>query len=607
MYPYVKTWADHIKPVELRWRTQGFRESVGGARRAMMASTFTVVDAVPVMADLREPVTVALGAVVRLSREIQTADEGVYRLFEAFVDDLLHKGNEDFHVEPLQQEEFLTFEEWLDTTEYTDAEKEELRADNVGVMVLHFRMREMLRRNNCQTAKWKIKRDEEWFDVFGFPKLEFLKQLKVSRGINARKHFRAFYGPFIKSLEKKLFKNKAFVKYVSVVDRADYIRGLLERFGNKYFLGDYSSFEAMFTTKWMMLTSLKWMRYVSRNHPDHQMILEILENVLAGWNRIRYKRFTAFIEAVRMSGEMDTSSANGISNLFFMLFVYYLIWLEEKDKERLIGDSVVAENCYSKNPALVVEGDDSETTGRGRLPCQDDFAQLGFAVTEEVVLDPGEGGFCGILQASDGTLVKDPIWVLSKFCWLEGAKYGRSKEHWKKSLYRAKALSLAHEMPQCPILRPFADAVARLTRAQHNRMDKAAKAVFDSWEYQRYLSIKDKKLDTYQPTMVGRLFLEESFGLTVNIQLQVESRCSKARVLTDLWMDDILGSYCPPVWRVLFADLVHDDEMRSIDLFPSTSANNAAIARLHSLMDPSRKERRPITLKEMLRSCGASQ
>lgn len=605
MYPYVKIWPDNIKPIEMKWRVRGFRETIGSHRKAMMASTFTLVEAVPPIADAGEPVTVALGAVARLSRDIKAADEGILEKFEAFVDLLLHKGDETFHVRPLQQDEFLTFEEWLETTEYTEAEKEELRADNVGIMQLHFRMRQMLYRQSCATQKWKIRRDEEWFDVFGFPKPEFLKQLKVSRGINARKHFRSFYGPIIKSCERLLFKNPSFVKYCTVKDRPQYIRSVLERFGNKYFLGDYSSFEAMFTAKWMKATSLKWIRYVTQNHPDHQMIMEILENVLAGWNRIRYKRFTAFIEAVRMSGEMDTSSANGISNLFFMLFVYFLIYLDEVETERIVGNSIVDEPAYSKNSAKVVEGDDSATTARGRLPGSGDFEKLGFAVTEEVVNDPGEGGFCGILEAPDGTLVKDPLWVISKFPWIDGKKYGWSKDHWKKSLYRAKALSLMHELPQCPILRPIADAVARLTRAQHNRVDKAAKAVFDKWEYAKFLSIKDTKLDPYAPTLVGRLFLESNFGISPSLQEQVESRCRAARSLNELWMDDILGTHCPPVWRVLYQDLVHPDDKRDGVLFPATSQNNAGIERLHSLIVVSENERDPLTLEEMLRSCGA--
>jgi len=604
MYPYVKTWPAKIKQISLRWRARGFRSHVGGSRRPMMVSLFRLLEATPPMADLNEPVTVALGALVRLSREIEPAHPGIYQQFGEFVDRLLRRGNQNFHVEPLQADEFFTFEEWLAQTSYTLPEKEVLRADNVGIEFIHSRMKAHVARMRCDKAKWKIDHDDEWFDVFGFPKKEHHKEMKVARGINARNRFRATYGPFIASLEKKLFaNNRAFVKYKSAKDRPAYIRGLLERFGNKYFLGDYSSFEAMFTSEWMLLTSLKWIKYVSRNHPFHVAYVEVLEAVLAGWNRIRYKRFTAFVHAVRMSGEMDTSCANGLSNLLFLLFVYFLIELEEREETRMIRGMVVGANHYTKDQAVVVEGDDSATTGAGRLPTSDDFAKLGFAVTSDVVDDPGAGGFCGILQALDGTAIKDPCWVLSKFIWLDAAKYGRSKVHWKMALYRAKALSLAHELPQCPITRPIADAVIRITRPQHNRVMKAARSIFDTWEFERFKQNMVGGLAPYEPTTPGRLFMESTFGISVHEQLQVERQVRLAVNLNELNVDKIIGHHVPPLWRVVHCDLARCESTQSVDVFPTTNANNAAIEYLHALVDA--KASSSIPLDSLLRSAGA--
>lgn len=308
-----------------------------------------------------------------------------------------------------------------------------------------------------------------------------------------------------------------------------------------------------------------------------------------------------------MSGEMDTSSANGISNIFFLLFVFFLIEKEEKEQEEEHHGVIVFDQSYTKNGKLVVEGDDSESTCRRRLPCSADFTRMGFSVTEDVVDDPGKGGFCGILQAQDGTLIKDPLWVICKYPWLEGVKYGRSKRHWQLSLYRAKAMSLAHEMPQCPLLRPFADAMLRLTNATHNRMEKAARAVFDRWELQKFLSVIKTKLSPYQPTLVGRLFMEESFGINVNEQHAFETRCANAKRIEDLVFDDILLHHCKPLWRVIYADLVRGDEFQSPELFPSTNENNKAIERMLGLMDEKSLRKTGYNLSKALRSCGARE
>lgn len=581
-----------------------FRARLGDHRRPMGVSLFTCFDAVPFKCDLREPVTVAAGAVGRLSRRIEPAEPELIQRLESFVHRIIHEEREGIHLRPLPAETDLSLETWLSHTNYSEERKEQMRAAYVPVDELYSWAKEWERILRCPRRKWKRRRDREWFEVGGFPKEEFLDEAKFSRGINARNDtFKAFFGPLEKALSKMLYECPWFVKKIPVVQRADYMRTLLTRFCNKYAFNDYKSFEAMFTQKIMYATDKKVYDYVFQNLPDANKILFVLRTVLMGNNRINYGMFKMIIKAVRMSGEMNTSSANGLDNLLFWLFMCLLILEDdEQSLDRIVsGVPIGGEHTCEKNSVGVIEGDDSACTARGRLPNAEDYARMGFVVTEETFDDPGEGAFCGILQSPDGVCIKNPVKSLAKFPWLP-LRYCAAKPHLLRTLYRAKALSLQCELPDCPILRPFADAVVRLTNSCHNRVIKAARHLFDGYEYERFVRSMQLGSRTASISLEARLFLEQKYGIEVSLQYRIERIFECATSLEQLYVGELLP--LPPQWRSFFDVLVRLEDTAETSTFPQTSANNDIVKRLYVLMDQS-PGARPITVAEMLRSCGA--
>lgn len=632
MFPIPK-WDYRIKPLQVRMNVRKFRSVMGTHRKPAGVALFSVFEAVPYKCDIREPVTVAAGAVGRLSRDIQPDNQALVDELESSVKSIMREDRKEIKVQPLPATVDLTKETWLAGTNYNQDRKDELLKAEIPLEELYcwaLEWEKILESPQC----WRRYRDKDWFEVGGFPKDEFLAAAKFSRGINARSDtFKIFFGPLEKAMSKHLYESPWFVKKVPVANRAAYIRERVLRFCNKYNFNDYSSFEAMFIKEIMSATNMQFYEYMLQNIPDHRKILRILRIVLTGLNRINYGLFKIIIEAVRMSGEMDTSSGNGWGNLMFFLFASFLIAREEAEEEFAIvtrAVETVLNNCavdgvcapsahtntvrcetdtpvggytfYSKNETGVIEGDDSETTVRGRPPGTAEFAKLGFVVKEEMHDDPGEGAFCGILEATDGSCIKDPVAILAKFPWLP-QRYTGAKDHLLRTLYRCKALSLRCELPHCPIIRAFADSVVRLTHSTHNRVMKAARHLFDGYEYERFLAAIETPVADATISFEAREFMERKFGIAVGDQQRLEHIFAGARTLRELRADGF-ESILPDAWRSFYDVLVGVEERRETSTFPSTSANNAIINRLHSLIfQPPTEDR--ITVLDMMRSCGA--
>jgi hypothetical protein len=533
---------------------------------------------VPFLCALRDDLTCLLGSVFRLSRDGAFKNPVLQAKLDAFTQKAF--ATDLACIQPLPSTVDVSRKTWMADTSYTLEEKAYF--DSIGVTTdqMFEHVRRVVRNRNNPFSKWKPVDWLSWTIVGGFPKEEFYTvcdvlgndpytmedcTVKFARGINARDDvFKCWFGPYEKVVSKMLYEHSAFVKNVPVCDRPDYIRSTLKIAAALYADTDVSSFEAIFTKFVMEVTSIRMYSIALRNLPDYRKIMYILRNVLTGKNMIRYKHFTMIVEAVRMSGEMDTSSANGLSNVLLQLFLY---WLREEDEARMC--EVYVEGGFKQNPVLVAEGDDGINRARGRLTSVQDYAAVGIKATGGVSDDPTTMQFCGIRQTRSGVNCKSIQTVLAKFCWLP-SRYVRSKKHLLETLYRAKAYSLMYECTNCPVLHEFALAVLRLSNHTHNRVRKIWFQFQDRYHAESLLPALDMAIKQPSIDFVTRVDCERWYGVSVAEQLSLEAQFRAAKNWSDLRVPDMR---VPPLWRYMNQHFVSKQFFRDASSFPSTRAN----------------------------------
>lgn len=212
--------------------------------------------------------------------------------------------------------------------------------------------------------------------------------------------------------------------------------------------------------------------------------------MLVGTNRLRTRRgMTAEVQGRRMSGDMCTSLGNGFTNLMVFLFI-----CEE----------------YKMSGLGFVEGDDGIFAVQGELRAEM-FAALGFTVDIKEIQSPGDGHFCGMQFSSDYTLVKDARDVMRKFGWTHSNIHAGDKV--MKELLRAKALSLAYELPDCPIVWAIAKRALADTAGSEPRF------VYDGYHMPPPAQIN---LDFGHPSDCARRYYESRYGVSVAEQLRIE-------------------------------------------------------------------------------------
>ena len=94
--------------------------------------------------------------------------------------------------------------------------------------------------------------------------------------------------------------------------------------GCEYYETDYTSLEGSVTSTWFSNFQLPVYRWLTQNILSDDMF-EKYFGMLKGVNKLKFKYFNAYIEAKRLSGEMDTSLGNGLANLFLMMFFFCVI------------------------------------------------------------------------------------------------------------------------------------------------------------------------------------------------------------------------------------------------------------------------------------------
>lgn len=443
--------------------------------------------------DHSDPETTLLGQNKRVCFDNVKPNRKTLRRFRRFVKKWISE-----NLTALSSETDISIEAWLAKTNYPAWRKKEL-LDN-----WNFYNGNVTRRH---------------FVVNGFVKDETYLEYKNSRGINARTDmFKVAVGPIFKCIEKELFKNPWFIKYVPVPQRARLIYETLYDVNSQYYATDHTSFEGHFTKAFMESCEFLLYEYMTQNLPDQDRreFMCYVHEVLGGMNHVVFKHFSYKIKATRMTGEMCTSLGNGFSNLMMILFV-----------------------CQESGFDTVgfVEGDDSIFKGPKDLRLREEiFKELGFEIRLEVLDDIHTASFCGnVFAPGDFFTITNPLDVLLSFGWTT-SKYVRSKPSKYKRLLRSKALSLLYEYRGCPILKNLALYALRVTEGYRALLP-------DTNEYireQMALQLKDMKengLPIVQIPNDTRMLVEDLYKIPIELQFYIENYLDSLTSIQVLDMD----------------------------------------------------------------------
>jgi len=234
-------------------------------------------------------------------------------------------------------------------------------------------------------------------------------------------------------------------------------------------------------------------------------------NILDTYRKLDMRDFGhVTVNAILCSGEMNTSFKN-TSTMFSMVnFAAF-------DLSRGKLTSVRSFN----------EGDDSLSVYPiGYAPDEKWWASYGWVVKVEFVGRVNEASFCGLIFAPEDLVsVPDIRKTLAKSGWTN-RRYVRSGPKCRMSLLRSKALSMACEYNDVPILGAFAQRLLFLTRHVHVR-----KSIVDSMEQYERSKLQQyiKQKPWQEAPNVGiqtRRLVERLQNITVGQQLAIEQKLS---------------------------------------------------------------------------------
>lgn len=434
--------------------------------------------------DAGHTASVLQGLCKRLAVEPPPINKSRWKKFRRFHDIFLRQLRRKKMIHPL--ETVPDFYEWIEGTPYTRSRKDELIRvyENSSIRV----SKRTMRRNKC------------------FAKDEPYPEWKSLRGIYSRVDIaKCLFGPLVDAISKQIFSLPWFIKKIPVPDRP---AAILERLWTKwgrYIFTDYTSFESHFRQFVQQTVEKDFYKFFVQDLPDEykQEILKFLD-IKAGTQEFVFKTFTIFMEAVRNSGEMDTSLMNGWMNLCLLLFCCHELGIP--------WEEVLA----------YVEGDDAIANLEDKpIPTQEQFADLGFTIKIGVTEKLSEASFCGqVYDIEDLAVVTDPKDVLSRVGWTNKS-YVRAKDETLMELLRAKGYSLVYQYPGCPIISKLGYRILALTAGVTIRQ-----SIFenmDIWEAGKLRAALAMQLPDYkEPGTNTRFLVERLYGVSVFDQKRIE-------------------------------------------------------------------------------------
>jgi hypothetical protein len=479
--------------------------------------------------DMQHGPSALAGAVKRVAADMPRFNKVKLRRLKRFTKRFCKK---NFRDKQFKTDENFDFEEWMkDQSTYTLARKDELR-----------NLRNEFNDDVNTTPSSRVGR------VKSFIKDEHYGEFKFPRLINSRSdEYKTQVGPFFAKVGDILFESKYFIKKVPINDRPQW---LMDTFSDKPNVSctDWSQFEATFR-KEIQQVEMIFYRYLLKNNPNKQRIIDLITTYQLGINRVEFKYFCFNIMARRMSGEMNTSSGNGFFNMVTNMFL-----MEEAGNQNYDGR---------------YEGDDGIFWYDSVPLTVKDYAELGGKIKIETPPNLSEASFCGMVfcpEVLDNCC--DPIEALVSFAWSRN-KYLFSNLKTRMELLRSKSLSYLYQYPGCPIVRALALYGLRMTNNVTNE-EAISRAYKTSSTYERDLLEEmrlhlDAKIMDKQVDPRSRELIQRKYKVTIAKQLEIEKYLNSLTHLQtlDIDVEDLIHvdayTYSAMYVRPMSTERVHQD------------------------------------------------
>ncbi len=436
-------------------------------------------------------------------------------------------------LQPLDSEQLVSkegadlmdFTEWLRHSSYGTARRDQLKlaywgqgegdTEDTRVAFRSTHTPKFGRRLRLKQNKLWRRRMRKFTAVKSHCKDETYPLAKAIRLINSRHDYaKGFLGPIFHLIEHVVCNLPWFIKFTPVKDRPSVILDRIVRDGATYAITDYSSFEAHFTPIVMRTMELPLYRHMLSSIPKEQSssFLGFWSTYVAGNNRINLQnQMRCNIEGVRMSGEMNTSLANGWCNLCLFMFSLWdqgATWTE-------MFDTVSG----------FVEGDDGLfRVPKDICPTTEQMASYGFKLKIETTTDIRKTSFCGmVFTPKSKIVVTDPIIALLKLGWV-GRKYIGSRAETLKEVLLSKALSAAYQYNGCPIISPVCLHIAKVLRGQGVMVSKRIRDNMGWWEQRRYDEAISIKWDIIEVDEEAEDLVSYLFDIDAGLQRAITSQ-----------------------------------------------------------------------------------
>lgn len=357
--------------------------------------------------------------------------------------------------------------------------------------------------------------------------------------------FKCEVGPIFRLIEKKVFLDPSFIKYVPVPDRPQHIIDKLWLPGSSYVATDYTAYESHFVAELMEAIEFVLYEHMTQHLKEGPRFMQLMRGVLAGKRKAQFKHFDVEVNATRMSGEMNTSLGNGFANLMLFEFACHKVGSE----------------CVG-----VVEGDDGLFRVNGPVPPSDLFESLGFtikAVTHERL---ETASFCGmVFDVEDRVNVTDVRDILVGFGW-SGTRHVNFSTVRQLELLRCKSLSYAHQYPGCPIVQSLAEYGLRVTK--NICLDRVLEGSrwLSQWERAELTAALGSTIAHRKVPDNTRKLVADLYGVPEWVQVDIENYLDSLQSVQELdhWAFDLI---LPKTARHYFNEYVKDEAVGSeVDL-----------------------------------------
>jgi len=452
-------------------------------RQMMQRHLCGMLELAPPYPDTGDVATVLHGIKQRMGRPHNQWTHAMKQRMRSFVRSWCHK-----HLRPLTDTEMLTFEQWLDLTNYNDQRKEQLRESYKSLLVTPLNKNDYVNIVHGKGESYVTTSDDQ-----------IVTEFKAARGIYSRlDRYKVWLGHKSKSIEIVAYKMlRGIIKHIPDADRPRYIYDLLYRDGASYFGTDFSAYESSISPAVMECIELEVYAYMLKNVIGAQQIMSILHESMASAQKCKMKgsSFTCF---GRMSGEMTTALGNTLINLIFNEFMCREL------------------NHWEQFEALV-EGDDGLIRIDGPVPTVEQYREWGFDIKIEMHRELNESQFCQVVyNPIDYNPIIDPAKAVLKCMWTDSQCKGTKNLRMLKGLLKAKVASLRARAPRVPILWRFGSQLEK-SLGDYNM-------IFELKQGQRYDygHVYNFSLQWAEPTMIDRDLVERVYHISIQDQLMCE-------------------------------------------------------------------------------------